>query len=773
MKSKLYILFLLFPLISYTQQDKDYSFESKNVKLRKVLLDIENTYQVKFSFLDKIVEGETVTIKKNMYPLDALLKILSDNTRLVFERIDKRYYAIYRRKEDNIYLVDNEVLDNVVIKAYLTKGIDKNIDNSFTIIPQRLGILPGLTEPDVLQTLQQLPGVISPNETVSGIHVRGGTPDQNLVIWNDIQMYHNGHLFGMISGFNSNIDQEIRFYNKGTDPKYGGKISSVISINTSDKIPKQVEVSAGLNFLNLDVNISAPIIKDKLKLQISGRRSFTDLFESITYDRLSEKVFQNTKIENKTNNDNIFYFRDYNAKLFYQINKKNSITISSIYIDNKLDNFFVSIEDNHSINDLLLTSNEGYSFKWNTKWNHHFSNSFKAFYSYYLYNYKNIKISFDNNKDYFIKNNTILDSGFSYDSDYIINQNIRLNLGYDFLAQDVSHSFLSENDDISFVLDSKKAFIQTHSIYSSLKYQSDNKLDLMGGFRVSYFTSLNKFSLEPRFVLNYKINDQLKINVSGEIKDQVITQIKETIVNDLGLENQLWTLSDIKKHPILKAKQFTTGITFVKDHWLFDIDTYIKETKGLTTLTFGFLNNTDPDFHDGKSKSYGVDFYLKRNFKKFKTWMSYSFNTTNNTFKGLNDSKAFPVNSEIKHAINLALSYRINELQFALGWYWHTGKPFTNIKNAKNASSSLIYDQLNAERLPYYHRLDISSLYHFDLSKKNRLKGKFGISLYNVYNQKNLLNREYYKLTELDEEIKKRDRYSLLFTPNIFLRINF
>ena len=773
MKKLLCILFLFNALLSDAQEEKTCYFEYENKKLIKVLHDVEIIYDVRFSYLDELLKDKVVSIQKDSYTLKELIRVLARTTNLSFERIDARYFAVYKREVSKDFFYANHILNPVIIHAYLTKGITKNKDNSFSILPHKLGILPGLTEPDVLQTLQQLPGVISPNETVTGLHVRGGTPDQNLVLWNGIQMYHSGHLFGMISGFNSNIDQRIHFYNKGTDPIYGGRISSTIAIETSDKIPPKIEIAAGFNMLNFDANVNIPILKNKLKLQVSARRSFTDTYKTFTYKRLSRKVFQHTKIEKDPKDENIFYFRDYNAKLYYQLTKKTSFTLSSIAIENNLNNYYAANEEDHFFNDIMTITNKGYSAKWKTKWTPKFSSSVSAFYSDYFFNYDFVKIDALNSKEIFTKRNKVLDSGLSLDTNLSIMKNTILKLGYQYVAQDVSHVFVSKKPALSIVYDSKAGFVQTHSIYSSLNYSSEKIIALNTGARISYITYLNKFVFEPRFVFNYQVNKHLKASVTGEVKNQSISQIKETIVNDLGVENKLWRVSDNNRFPLLHAKQVTAGISHSISNWTFDIDLYRKNTRGLTTLTYGFLNNLDPNFHEGTSQSYGMDFYMKKDFNNFKIWMTYSFNSGKNKFETLNDNKYFPVNAEIQHTINTATSYKYMDWQFALGWYWHSGKPYTKIWLLESAQTKkIIYGSLNAGRLPDYHRLDISSVWNFSLSKSGLVKGKLGLSVYNLYNRSNILNREYI-IDDKNTRLEELDRKSLEINPNLFFRVRF
>ena len=768
------VFFLFFSLCIFSQNIPEKSFEYSNEKLEIVLLDVEKSFDVKFSYLDALIENYSIDLDKKSYTLQAILKDLDSITGLSFRAIDSRYYVIYTKEVAKETLFTDQQLNEVIINAYLTKGIVKNKDNTFTILPQKLAILPGLIEADVLQTLQQLPGVISPNETATGLHVRGGTPDQNLILWDGIKMYHNGHLFGMISGFNPNVTQSIQFYNKGTDPRYGDRISSVIDIRTATEIPNKTQLEVGLNALSADVFINQPIIKDKLNIQISGRRSFTDLLQSVTYDKYANKVFQNTKIAKEQTTANSLYYQDFNAKINYHFSDDNILSVSAILIDNDLDNTILDVDTKTNYTDKLDIKNEGYSFDWRKKWDSKWTHIVNAYYSNYELNYNYLTDYVGDRYVIFTKRNLIRDTGFGLGINYEFTKNRNLDVGYQLTSNDVSHAFLSKNQDLSFVLDTKSEYMQTHSVYANFHYKPTNIFGLIAGLRYNYYAELKESVVEPRVTINLSLSDKLKASVTGEIRNQIISQIKETVVSDLSLENQLWVLSDATEFPILNAHQVTVGLMYKYNSWTLDVDTYFKKTKGLTTLTLGFLNPLDPNYHIGESQSKGIDFYIKKDFNTIKAWATYSFNTTNNKFEGINDDAYFPNNSEIKHAVNLSTSYKINRFQLALGWYWRTGKPYTQVTNlTDNFVSTIEYDKINEGRLPNYHRLDVSSIYNFNVSKNKGVKGKFGISIYNIYNQKNLLNREYLRSETLGDEIQVRDRNSLEFTPNLFFRFSF
>ena len=227
-----------------------------------------------------------------------------------------------------------EILDEVLIQEYLTKGItlDKKV---VQIDIEDVAVLPGLTEPDILQSIQLTPGVNSPFETASGLFVRGSVPSQNLVLWNGIKTYNQGHFFGLLSAFNPYVVKEVNFAKSGVSAYYGDRISGVVDITSDTDVLDRFSGNAGFNMINADIVVNTPIIKDKLSLQISGRRSFTDLLETYTYDQYADRVFQNTLIAEDSRLDNAkndFFYTDYSANLVAQISNVDKLKVNALYL---------------------------------------------------------------------------------------------------------------------------------------------------------------------------------------------------------------------------------------------------------------------------------------------------------------------------------------------------------------------------------------------------------------------------------------------------------
>lgn len=665
-------------------------------------------------------------------------------------------------------------LEELTIRDYLTVGIIKE-KKDLKILPQELKILPGLIEPDILQSIQQAPGVISPYETVSGIHVRGGTPDQNLVLWNGIKTYHQGHFFGMLSAFNPYITDEVKFIKNGTSPRYGGRVSGVIDIRSSEEVASEFSGGAGLNLINADAYVHIPVVKDKLSVMISGRRSFTDLWESFTYNQYAKRVFQNTKIKDEASSstslsDNAFYFSDFNTNITFEPTAHDRILISTLY--NKNDLNFSSVEDQtgRELKDELRTENEGYSLKWkhNTE---RLSLSTEVNYAKYLLDYR-FSDTYQDTTQTSSKKNLISDWGIRSQLNYRFNKIHQMMVGFEYADNTTRYAYEDSGPLYQLVLDQDNRTIQTHSGYAEYQFEGQKTYVSLGA-RVNHYPGLDKWYLEPRVYLRQKIIEPLHFSLSGEYRTQTISQIKESVVSDLSLENQVWKLASKERFPVIDSYQVTAGLMFERNDWILDVEGYYKEIDGITSLTFGFLNPLDNEYRTGKSAIRGADIFLKKQITHYKTWLGYTYLFTENEFAGLNNGNPFPGNWNIEHQVKWSHFYTWKQLQFSLGWSWHTGKAFTEV-TADSATAGPVavqFDGINQQNLPIYHRLDFSAVYDFQPRKNTNIKYRIGLSILNLYNRRNLLNREYRTTPSLNNELIDTRIYSLGITPNLVFRI--
>lgn len=665
------------------------------------------------------------------------------------------------------------VLDEVVISDYLAAGIHKN-HNQVTIDPEELKTLSGLVEPDILQSIQQVPGVNSPYETAAGLHVRGGLPDQNLVLWNGIKTYNQGHFFGMISAFNPYITDKVTFIKSGTSAQYGDRVSSVIDISTYQKPSDRISGGVGTNMIYADGFLNIPVVSNKLSLQLSARRSFTDLLETFTYNQMADRVFQNTKISESLSADrqanNRFFFNDFTSSVNWKINGNNQLSINALYNRNELNYRSENADTEQSYNDQLLNANEGLALSWkNTTGSWAFD--VDANYAKYILQYDFI-ISEADTITNSSKKNLVREAGVRANGSYQWNDNT-LSMGYHFSNNQTQYAYETAGSSYNVVLDADNTTINTHSAYAEYAFNNSN-IYIKPGLRVNHYRELSETFFEPRLYVEKAISDKISVSTSGEYRTQVASQIKESVVSDLSLENKVWALASKDRFPVIRSYQYTLGSSFTNKGWQVDLEGYRKEVMDVTTLTFGFLNPQDNEFRVGDSRIIGADLFIKKQWMNFESWASYSYVRTEHTFSGLNNNESFPGSWNIEHTIRLTNNYRYNRWNFSIGWMWHTGKSYTEVTEESNGGPiSIIYGALNENNLPAYHRLDCSVLYEFTPRNIANMRYRIGLSVINVYNRRNLLNREFRTTPSLDNELIDTKVYSLGITPNLVFRMFF
>ncbi len=681
-------------------------------------------------------------------------------------------------------------LDEIVILAYITKGISKSEDGSVIMKNDELGVLPGMVEPDVFQSIQLIPGITSLDESAAGIQIRGGSPDQNLILFDNIKMYNTGHFFGMLSAINPYITESAKVYKGGADPKYGDRISGVIDISSDENVPEKFNGGVGLNGTHGDVFIKAPF-SESVGVVLSARRSYTDLLRTPTFDALSEKVFQNTKLvtdtagvvteeEEEEFEDNVgeedFFFYDGSAKLIIAPSDNDKVSISGLFANNDLD---FSVRDDEDItSDRLIVEQQGASFVWEgtkaKKWHH----TLTGYYSKLDVDYRNrvtqeLVVEEEN-----LRRNTVEDYGFSADLMYDISSKHKVKAGYQYSnIETFFRLFRNENDAGT---DNPREFDElnmgvnrAHTVFGEYRYIPKEKALISLGLRASHFSVVEDFFIEPRLNIEYPLSDAVRVKATAEKRYQSISQLVEFEDTQLRLENNIWTLSDGDEIPVLESTQFSGGLLFDADGWTLDIDGYIKSIKGLTSFTNGFTNDTD-ELSEGESDIYGVDVLVKKKLGDYNIWLGYTFNDITYTFNDLQNT-SFPGNNDITHNFRISNTYETNNWQFSLGWTYRTGSPFTPADSFDPNTGDIEFGAINSERLPNYHRLDASILYRWG-KKADGWKGALGVSAQNLYSRQ-VPTSVFYRVNEDpdtgSDELDQIEQLSLGFTPNITLRLYF
>ena len=685
--------------------------------------------------------------------------------------------------------LQSSTFSEIVVKEYITAGIEQSEDlNHLVLRPAQLDVVPGLTEADVLQMIQILPGVQSPDESATGLHIRGGTPDQNLILWDGIPVYNSGHFFGMLSAFNPYIVDNVKVYRGGFGSEYGGRVAGVIDISSENKIPKKVKADVGINFTHADASVVIPLLENKSALILSARRAYTDITETPTYQKLSGRVFQKGKINEQQSlveegDDELdvflnFVFNDLNAKWLYQPNAKDKISVSAFGIYDKLEFASISKENDLTELDNLDLDNVGFSGQWQRQWRQHFTSNVRLSYTNFESNYKfNLGVldSIDAETELErLQLNTVEDLSFQWNNNWQIRKNLKLNFGYQFSDLKVNTEFQWEDD---LERDITIGSVKVHMPYFTLSPSFGNQLKMDIGLRAS-IDQLSEVTIwEPRFSLFYLPNKNWQFKFSSGNYRQFVSQVLE--LNDLGLNEQIWVLpSDDEEFPIVENESVSLGVLYHRPDFQVEIEGYRKRLQNLSLASPAFLNsntNTDEDpFETGSGKVLGVDVLLKKRWSDYQTWLSYSWNRIQYEFEAIGFGQTFSAPHERPHSLTSVHMLKYKNWQFSSSWKFASGKVYTEAEGIDEDEGEPAYpeDQINNSRLPAYHRLDASILYKVQPKKKG-MEGMIGMSFLNIYNRRNLLSRQY-RVEEDDDigelELVVLDRPLLGFTPNIVFR---
>jgi hypothetical protein len=657
-------------------------------------------------------------------------------------------------------------LEEVIVTQFLTTGLNKLSDASFELSPAKFGILPGISEPDILQTVQALPGIKSVDETVSDINIRGGTNDQNLILWDGIKMYQTGHFFGLISAFNPYVTKKVNVIKNGTSAMYAGGLSGTLNMQTMENVPLNFNGGAGFNLISGDVFGEIPI-QENLAVQVSARRSYTDVINTPTYTTFSEKAFQDTEV----NSESDFYFYDFTAKLLYDINAYQHVSVSFINMSNNLN--YLELAENSTTPNRSNLNQDNISFGTELKsdWTDIFSSQLSFYYTQYELDATSIS---NNDTQQLQQDNVVKESNVKLLTYYRLLPNLNWMNGYELTETGIENKTnINQPPFVSKI----KGVVRQHSIFSELNYISDSE-KLIGKFggRFNYVENLNTFKeyiFEPRINITYELLSNFKTEILGEFKSQTTNQIIDLEQNFLGIEKRRWILSDGDALPITKSKQGSLGFNYDTDKLYIGLDGFYKEVDGINVYTQGFQNQKQFNGELGSYAIKGAEFLINTKNNDYSAWLSYTFNKNDYTFDELQPAK-FPNNLDVRHSLTLAGNYTLGNLKLGLGLNYTSGKPYTQPDADDPIDNTVFPNEINYEppngsRLPEYFRADASAVYTLPINDK--VNAIIGASLLNFTNRRNTLNT-YYRLQD-DNTVEKIERLSLGITPNASVRISF
>ncbi len=608
-----------------------------------------------------------------------------------------------------------------IVKTAERERFEREVEISTrTITARQLKTVPTLAEADVFRTLQLLPGVVSRSDFSSQLYVRGGSPDQNLVLLDGVSVYNPFHLFGLFSTFNTDAIKEVEFMTGGFPAEYGGRLSSVLSITNNEGNSKEFEGSANISMLSAKTTLQGPIPRGSYL--ISARRTYFD------------QVFKNTDYALP------YYFYDFQGKINFDLDENHRLTLSGFYGDDKLDYDLESDEEvgeDFSVGIDWLWGNRTTSLKW--RWLIH-----PDLYSEVWLTRSNFKLNLDLNIDATSPasldiENAILDRSIKADFNYfgIDNHGIKFGAGQSWL--DFKYAFALNGYQL-FDYQTKPALT---AVYAQDQWQLSNLFSVRAGARLEYY-SIGRYSkFSPRVGFKYRLTHNLALNGSFGLYHQFLTTASSDDQNFSFID--LW-FPLTKQYDPLSATHYVGGFEWwLPADLIFTGEIYYKGMHHLLEINEqGDPANDEDDFLVGDGYAAGFEVLLKKSIGRFNGWIGYSFSLTERTI----DALTYYPKHDQRHNFNAVFNYNLGRgwqtgLVFTLG----SGMPYTPVlgkyyrytwNNARNELEDEIYNRMgekNSQRYPTYHRMDVS------LRKRWAFWGieTFPyLQIINVYNQKNV-----------------------------------
>ena len=662
----------------------------------------------------------------------------------------------------NLVGIDSEIGEVLVKGSKTQKKVSEEVRMSTIDVPiKTIKDIPALMgEKDVLKVLQLMPGVQSGSEGQSGLYVRGGGPDQNLIILDGATVYNAQHLFGFFSLFNGDALRSVELIKGGFPARYGGRLSSVIDMNMKDGNKEKYTGELGIGVISSKGLIEGPIAKGKGSFIVSGRRTYIDA--------LTQPIIRSFNDGNTAG----YYFYDLNAKANYEINSKNRVYLSGYF---GRDKFYLRERYEGSIEDEIETYSNDVDFGWGNatgtaRWNHLFGpklfSNTSLIYSFYELGISSEEQSSNSSNFTLGYGSGITDYTLKQDFDWYANNDHKVKFG----LQATHHTFTPDalvvkDPDFGLNIDRKTEYTSVETgLYVEDEWKISNRLKSLYGLRLSTFTTNNTTYInpEPRISLAYNVKSDLAVKASYATMNQYVHLLS---TSGVGLPTDLWVpATDLVKPQ--NSQQLAAGIAkdFNKQNLSLTVEGYYKTMNNIIGYKEGasFLAIQESDeglesiswednVTSGTGISYGAEVLLQRKQGKLTGWAGYTLSWTTQQFDELNNGEKFFARYDRRHDISLVGIYEFSDnITLSATWVYGTGNAITlpistyQISEMSSVNSpgrnnfywanGTEYTARNDFRMRAYHRADIGV--QVTKEKKKGIR-TWEFSAYNFYNRRN------------------------------------
>jgi len=612
-------------------------------------------------------------------------------------------------------------------------GVEKLDIRKIETIPVLFG------EKDILKTIQLLPGISNASEGSTGFNVRGGSIGHNLILLDEAPVYSSAHLMGFFSVFNSDAIKDVTIYKGGIPAAYGGRASSVVDIVMNNGNSKNFRTSGGIGLVSSRLTVELPVMKERMSLILSGRRTYADL--------IARTLFKDDVISDEMK----FYFYDLNAKINFTVNPRNRIFLSGYF--------------GKDVFDLREDLGTGWGNTTGTlRWNHLlsekiFSNT-SVIYSRFDYGFAFGSLGIR-------LRSGIEDVSLKEDMTWYIDPDNTLKAGFNLVYHVFRPGELSAGDTTEYKIALREKKGAEGALYLQNEQELSQRLSANYGIRLSFFSQLGPgwfyeydennsitdssffkknqavfphFLLEPRLSVNYRAGERSSLKASFSRMSQFIHLLSNTTS---GTPADVWLPGSNNLKPVI-VDQFSAGYfrNFMDNGIEASLEAWYKDIKNTTDYEDGaeiiFNEHVESQILTGRGRGYGLELYIKKKYGEFSGWIGYTLSRTENRIEGINDYKWYPVKYDKTHDLSLVTIYKPGKrLSLSAVWTYATGNAvtFPSGRYVINGSPVPFYTERNGYRMPAYHRLDLSVT--LEGRNRKRFKSQWDLSVYNLYNRHN------------------------------------
>ncbi len=679
--------------------------------------------------------------------------------------------------------------------------------STITLSPRNLGKLPSLGETDIFRALQLLPGVSGTNDATSGLFIRGGTPDENLVLLDGMTVYHVDHFFGVFSAFNSDAIKDVRLYKGGFPAEFGGRTSSVVEMIGKSGDTENYNVSGGMNLLSGRVLTEVPL-GGKGSWLVSARRSYTDIIRTGLYNNIFNTLegaeedtpaptgpgiggggrgggpgggqggfgnFQQQSIQPD------FFFYDVNSKLTFTPTDEDVLAVSVYGGEDKLDESALGQEITGQNGQTRTTpdrvdvsnwGNRGASGRWSRAWNGRFTSDVLVAYSEY-FSKASLDVASTRFARGFREDNQVTDFTARIDNSWRLSQASDIRFGLQTTRSDVSYEFQQlQGDSVRGGLNLGGSGI-LNSAYAQHRWLPTDRFEITLGLRTSTYDQTDELYWEPRASAYFRVNDRVRLKGAWGQYHQFVKRVENEDV--LEGSRDFWVLAGDELDPSF-AEHRIIGASYDNPDWLFDVEAYDKALDGVSQFSTRLRRTPnqalDDLFFSGVGRARGVELLVQKKRGKLTGWLGFTLSEVDYELAEFNDGNPFPASHDQLIEFNSVVMYQAGPWTLSGTWVYGSGKPYTipeaqyPIRLLDGRTLTYIHvGEKNGRLLPAYHRLDVAATRRFETGT---LFYELNLSLFNAYGRNNIWYRQF-DLSEVPMLVT--DITTLGFTPSIGLRV--